>query len=109
MKESLSGIGLLRYRAGEKAEYVVIVDLSRGQVVSIEPYILGDAKSKWAWTQNAVTVTDPDGLSSYYELRKPAEARAPVARRDDNPFSFFGGGRRGGGRGGPGLFGWLFQ
>ncbi|MGA9267420.1 MAG: tetratricopeptide repeat protein, partial [Rhodomicrobium sp.] len=109
LKESLSGIGLLRYRAGEKAEYVVIIDLSRGQVVSIEPYILGDAKSKWAWTQNAVTVTDPDGLSSYYELRKPAEARAPVARRDDNPFSFFGGGRRGGGRGGPGLFGWLFQ
>ena len=50
-----------------------------------------------------------NGLSSYYELRKPAEARAPVARRDDNPFSFFGGGRRGGGRGGPGLFGWLFQ
>jgi tetratricopeptide (TPR) repeat protein len=109
LKESLSGIGLLRYRGGDKAEYVVIIDLSRGQVIGIEPYILGDAKSKWAWTQNAVTVTDPHGLASYYELRKPAEGRAPVARRDDNPFSFFGGGRRGGNRGGPGLFGWLFQ
>lgn len=108
LKDSLSGIGLLRYRAGEKAEYIVIIDLSRGQVVSLEPYIMGDAKSKWAWTQNAVTVTDPDGLSSYYELRKSADARAPVARRDDNPFSVFGGGRRGG-RSGPGLFGWLFQ
>jgi tetratricopeptide (TPR) repeat protein len=108
LKESLSGIGLLRYRAGEKTEYVVIIDLSRGQVVSIEPYIMGDAKSKWAWTQNAVTVTDPDGLASFYELRKPADARAPVARRDENPFSLFGGGRRGN-RGGPGLFGWLFQ
>ena len=94
MKESLSGIGLLRYRAGDKTEYVVIIDLSRGQVVSIEPYIMGDAKSKWAWTQNAVTVTDPDGLASFYELRKSADARAPVARRDENPFSFFGGRRR---------------
>jgi len=107
LKESLSGIGLLRYRSGEKQEYVAIIDLSRGQVVSIEPYIAGAAKSKWAWTQNAVTVTDPDGLASYYELRKAAEARAPLARRDDNPFSFFSG--RGRGRSGPGLFGWLFQ
>ncbi len=110
LKDSLSGIGLLRYRANEKTEYVVIIDLSRGQVVSIEPYILGDAKSKWAWTQNAVTVTDPDGLASFYELRKGVDPRASVARRDDNSFSVFGGGRRGGGRGGgPGLFGWLFQ
>jgi len=109
LKESLAGIGLLRYRTGGKTEYVVIIDLSRGQIVGIEPYIVGDAKSKWAWTQNAVTVTAPDGLSSFYELRKPADARGPVARRDDNPFSFFGGGRRSGRGGGPGLFGWLFQ
>ena len=76
LKESLSGIGLLRYRAGEKTEYVVIIDLSRGQVVSIEPYIMGDAKSKWAWTQNAVTVTDPDGLASFYELRKAGRRKS---------------------------------
>ena len=110
LRDTLSGIGLLRYRAGEKAEYVAIIDLSRGQVLSIEPYIMGETKSKWAWTQNAVTVTDPDGLASFYELRKGVDPRAPVARRDDNPFSFFGGGRRGGrSGGGPGLFGWIFQ
>ncbi len=104
LKETLSGIGLLRYRSGgKKFEYVAIIDLSRGQVAGIEPYIVGDAKSKWVWTQNAVTVTDVDGLSSYYELRR-ADVRS-MARRDDNPFNYFGGGRRRGG----GLFGWLFQ
>jgi tetratricopeptide (TPR) repeat protein len=113
LKDSLSGIGLLRYRSGdnkkgETHEYVAIVDLSRNQVISIEPYISGAAKSKWAWTQNAVTVTDTDGLSSYYELRKP-KVEVPVARRDDNPFSIFSGDRGNpGGRGG-GVLGWLFQ
>ncbi len=105
LKESLAGIGLLRYRSGDKKsgpyEYVAIIDLSRGQVISIEPYIVGEAKSKWVWTQNSVTVTDTDGLASYYELRK----ERPVARRDDNSFSLFGGR----GRGGPNLFGWLFR
>ncbi len=85
---------------------MVIIDLARGQVVSIEPYIVGEAKTKWAWTQNAVTVTDTDGLASYYELRK-ADNRAPAGGGYGN--SMWGGGRgRGGGRG-PGLFGWLFQ
>lgn len=109
LRDSLAGIGLLRYRAPDKKggafEYVAIIDLSRALTVSIEPYITGGAKSKWAWTQNSVTVTDIDGLSSYYELRKPREA--PVYRRDDSPFSMFGGrGRRGGGSG---IFGWFFQ
>ncbi len=102
LRDSLAGIGLLRYRAPDKKggafEYVAIIDLSRALAVSIEPYITGGAKSKWAWTQNSVTVTDIDGLPSYYELRKPKEA--PVYRRNDNPF--FGGRGRG-------LFGWFFQ
>jgi tetratricopeptide (TPR) repeat protein len=110
LKDSLAGVGLLRYRGWEKngaaREYVAIIDLSRSQIVSIEPYISGEGKSKWAWTPNAVTVTDVDGLSSYYELRKP-RSEVPM-RRDDGPFSFFGGGGRRGG-GGPGVFGWLFQ
>jgi tetratricopeptide (TPR) repeat protein len=106
LKDTLSGIGLLRYRSGDKKfEYVAIIDLSRGQVVGVEPYIVGDAKSKWVWTQNAVTVTDIDGLASYYELRRP-ETR-PTARRDDN--GYFGGGRRRWGGGGGGFFGWMFQ
>ncbi len=104
LKDTLAGIGLLRYRAPDKKggyyEYVAIIDLSRSLVVAIEPYITGGAKSKWAWTQLSVTVTDIDGLASYYELRKPRVE----PRRDDDPFSFFGGGR---GRGG-GLFG-LFR
>ena len=99
LKDSLAGIGLLRYRAQAKKggpyEYVAILDISRAQVLGIEPYIAGSAKSKWAWTQTSVTVTDMDGLSSVYELRKPA----PV-RRDDDPFAFFGRGGGGGGGGG---------
>jgi tetratricopeptide (TPR) repeat protein len=107
LKDSLAGIGLLRYRSGDKKggpyEYVAIIDLSRSQVVSIEPYIAGDTKSKWVWTPTAVTVTDSDGLSSYYELRKP---KIESVRRDDNPFSFFSGRRSGRD---PGIFGWFFR
>jgi tetratricopeptide (TPR) repeat protein len=106
LRDTLAGIGLLRYRSPNKKdgyyEYVAIIDLSRATVISIEPYITGDAKSKWAWTQNAVTVTDADGLSSYYELRKPRFET--TGRGDDNPFSAFGRGR-----GGRGLFGWIFR
>ncbi|KAI93971.1 hypothetical protein T281_13560 [Rhodomicrobium udaipurense JA643] len=117
LKETLAGIGLLRYRSGEKGgipyEYVAIIDLSRAQVAGIEPYITGDAKSKWAWTQYGVTVTDTDGLSSVYDLRKPRqEMPQQAARRDENPWStVFGGGGGGGGgrRGGPSIFGWLFR
>src|SRR5215469_8820239 len=107
LRDSLAGIGLLRYREPNKKggvyEYVAIIDLSRAAVVGIEPYIVGDVKSKWAWTQNSVTVTDVDGLASYYELRKPRIET--YARRDQNPFSFFGGGGRSRG-GGP--FGWFW-
>jgi tetratricopeptide (TPR) repeat protein len=111
LRDSLTGIGLLRYRAGERKgivfESVVIIDLVRGQAVSIEPYLRGDGKSQWAWTQNAVTVTDHEGLSSYYELKKPRLAEP----RNDDPFSFFSGRQtwRGGGGRGPGIFGWLFR
>ncbi|MBT3070177.1 tetratricopeptide repeat protein [Rhodomicrobium sp. Az07] len=113
LKDTLAGIGLLRYRSGEKGalphEYVAIIDLSRAQVAGIEPYITGDEKSKWAWTQYAVTVTDTDGLSSVYDLRKPRQ-EAPVAvRRDENPLSSVFGGGSGGRRGGPSILGWLFR
>ncbi len=111
LRDTLAGIGLLRYRElnkkGGAYEYVAIIDLSRSVIAGIEPYIVGTAKSKWAWTPNAVTVTDVDGLASYYELRKPKN-ESPLARREPNPFSFFGGGGRDRGRGG-GFFGWFGQ
>ncbi len=101
-KEGLGGIGLLRYRTpaknGGPYEYVAILDISRAQVLGIEPFIAGGAKSKWAWTQTSVTVTDMDGLSSYYELRKPT----PPVRHDDSPFGFFSHSGRS-----RGMFGWF--
>jgi hypothetical protein len=100
LKDSLAGIGLLRYRTPAKAggayHYVAILDVSRSQVLGVEPYIAGGAKSKWNWTQTSVTVTDMDGVASSYELRKPE----PVRRED--PFGW-GGGGGGGGRG------WFFR
>lgn len=113
LRDSLLGIGLLRYRAGQKKdaafEDVAIIDLYRGQVVTIEPYLRGELKSKWDWTPTAVTVTDHDGLASYYELRKPKVEAPRVA--NDNPFSWLTGrsGSRERSRGGPGIFGWFFQ
>ena len=48
MKDALSGIGLLRYYAGDfgdgeesSLEYVAIVDTRANKVVSIEPYSWG--------------------------------------------------------------------
>ena len=112
LKDSLAGIGLLRYRVPSKAggpyDYVAILDFSRSATVTIEPYIANGAKSKWAWTPNSVTVTDTDGLVSYYELRKPAQQ----PRQNDGSFSFFGGGGGGGRRGGGGgvpIIGWFFR
>lgn len=120
LKDWLSGIGLLRYKAGEKKgrvyESVAIIDLSRNQVVTIEPYIAGDAKAKWDWTQNTVTVTDFEGLASLYELKKAKPEERPQARvRQDDPWDIFGTqsrrGDRGYGRerGQSGIFGWIFR
>jgi tetratricopeptide (TPR) repeat protein len=103
-----SGIGLLRYFAGQspagkRYENVVIIDTAQSQVVTIEPYIWGDTKAKWDWTQTDVTVTDAEGISTAYNLRKPK----PVARPDDGFGSLFGDSR---GRGRQkGLFDWIFN
>ncbi len=116
LKEQLSGIGLLRYYAGQSSgnkrnEYVVIVDTTKNEVVSIEPYISGEAKARWDWTEYAVTVTDFEGIASAYELRKPK----PVATRryEDNPWGGgFGdwGSSRSRYNGPPkNLFDWLFR
>lgn len=116
LKDWLSSIGLLRYKAGTKDgkdfEYVAIVDLGGNKVVAIEPYVWGDHRSKWDWTQNTVTVTDPEGLASFYELRKPKPVAQPRVRENDREWGFFDEPRGGGGYRaprGPNLFDWLFR
>ena len=124
MKDSLSGIGLLRYYAGalgdganQELTYTAIVDLWANKIVSIEPYSWGANAAKWDWQAYSVVVTDPDGIANEIKLRKPKVR--PVAREDSGGgfFGPWGGGqapsqapprgRRGGGGGGGGLFGWF--
>jgi hypothetical protein len=125
LTDSLQGFGLLRYAAGQipsgagandRYELIVIVDLRKNHVVSIEPYIAGEAKAKWEWSQTTVTVTDAEGLTSVHELRPPPvvvqRPREPRPWYDDGGWGRssgrgYGGG--GGGGGGGGLFNWLFR
>jgi tetratricopeptide (TPR) repeat protein len=130
LKDALSGIGLLKYYAGDVGdgqdsglEYVAIIDTRANKVVSIEPHSWGQAAAQWNWQAVSVVVTDPDGNANEIQLRK-ARQRAPVARDDFWGFGRStetgaeaqgGGGRRaarrggGGGGGGGGMFDWLFR
>jgi hypothetical protein len=129
LTDSLQGFGLLRYAAGQvpnasatgdRYEFIVITDLRKNHVVSIEPYLGGEAKAKWEWSQTTVTITDAEGLSSTHELRPPPPPvvqRAPQPRErspyDDGWGRSAGRGQGwsggGGGGGGGGLFNWLFR
>lgn len=93
LKDALSGIGLLKYYAGDfsegqdsSLEYVAIVDTRANKVVSIEPHSWGQATAQWNWQAVSVVVTDPDGNANEIQLRKarpkPAVGTAPVARND---------------------------
>jgi len=127
LKDALSGIGLLKYYAGDfgdgqdsSLEYVAIVDTRANKVVSIEPHSWGPAAAQWNWQAVSVVVTDPDGNANEVQLRKVRQ-RAPVERDDFWGFgrSTDAGGeapqggrraaRRGGGGGGGGMFDWLFR
>jgi hypothetical protein len=119
MKDTLAGIGLLRYSAGGLGEgtdqelvYTAVVDLYANKVVSIEPYSWGTNTAKWNWQAYSVVVTDPDGNTNELKLRKPKPR--PVAREGGGLFGSWGGPpaappqrRRGGGGGGGGLFPWF--
>lgn len=98
LKKPFSGIGLLRYFAGnedgspeKRTEYVAIVDLWRNGVVAIEPYRKGERKAHWTWSQGNVVVTGPDGTRSVVKLRQPQRiatrkrkrAVMSARRRDD--------------------------
>jgi tetratricopeptide (TPR) repeat protein len=125
LKDALSGIGLLKYYAGDfgegddsSLEYVAILDTRANKVVSIEPHAWGSTPAQWNWQAVSVVVTDPDGNANEIQLRKVRQ-RAPAAGRDD----FWGferftesegepqgrrAARRSGGGGG-GMFDWLFR
>ncbi len=74
--ERYSGIGLLRYYAGEpgtsvlvRVEQVVIIDLKNARVIGVAPYLAGEDRAAWEWGDAAVTVTDPwDGSATTYQL-----------------------------------------
>jgi tetratricopeptide (TPR) repeat protein len=124
LKDALSGIGLLKYYAGDfgdgeesSLEYVAIVDTRANRVISVEPHSWGPNAAQWNWQAVSVVITDPDGNANEIQLRKVRQQKA--APRDD----FWGFARgesgeskrssrqRGGGgeSGGPGIFNWLFR
>jgi tetratricopeptide (TPR) repeat protein len=127
LKDALSGIGLLKYYAGDlgegedsSLEYVAIVDTRANKVISIEPHAWGSTPAQWNWQAVSVVVTDPDGNANEIQLRKARPK--PQAPRDD--FWSFDravegtpppeGGRRaarkgGEGGGNAGIFNWLFR
>ena len=131
LKDALSGIGLLKYYAGDfgdgqesSLEYVAIVDTRANKVISVEPHAWGASPAQWNWQAVSVVVTDPDGNKNEVQLRKVRQ-RAPVARDDfwgferaDTPpegrraarrGGGAGGGGGGGAGGGGGMFNWLFR
>jgi len=128
LKDALSGIGLLKYYAGDfgegedtSLEYVAIVDTRANKVISVEPHSWGPAAAQWNWQAVSVVVTDPDGNANEVQLRKvrqkapaprddfwgferpDASAAAPEGRRAARR----GGGGESGGTGG--MFNWLFR
>ena len=124
LRGALSGIGLLKYYAGNLVEdgdleYVIIVDTRANKVVSIEPERWGEKPATWTWQAVSVVVTDPDGHSNEVALRKARQKSTPVARSRNDGFR--GSNQttrkktrrragRGGDRGrGGSPFGWLFR
>jgi hypothetical protein len=130
LKDALTGIGLLKYYAGDfgdgqesSLEYVAIVDTRANKVISVEPHAWGSSPAQWNWQAVSVVVTDPDGNKNEVQLRKVRQ-RAPVARDDFWGFERSaeggapaegkratrrGGGAAGSGDSGGGMFNWLFR
>ena len=86
MKGYWKGIGLLRYFAGTTGEgenataleYTAIVNLKKVRLAAIEPHQWGAKKSKWKWGNGAVSIVDPDGMTSEVLLKK---RRPQIAKR----------------------------
>jgi len=128
LKDALSGIGLLKYYAGDfedgentSLEYVAIVDTRASKIVSIEPHSWGNDPAKWNWQTASVVVTAPDGNANEIMLRQQRQRAAPapvardfwgfqIPRTTAEPRAERRRARRGGeGGGGGNPFGWLFR
>jgi len=74
LHDSLRGVGLMHYYAGnsaegERLEYIAVVDIWAGKVLAIEPGRWGDRQAEWTWTGGSVVVTDPQGVPSRVQVR----------------------------------------
>lgn len=104
LQRALSGIGLLRYYAGDLSSddpesslvYVAIIDLRAGKVLATEPFQWGDKQAQWNWGGLTVAVTDPDGNTDQVRLRKPPPPPKPAKPARPRPFRH-------------GFFNWLFH
>lgn len=97
-KPPLKGIGVLRYYAGqvatkagaEELEQAAVIDLTAGQVVTVQLQRQGAHTSTWTWDDSKVTIASIDGVTEEYVLRaKPKEQiaqRRPEPRDDAGPF-----------------------
>jgi hypothetical protein len=111
MKGALTGIGLLRYDAGELSEgggqdlvYTAIVDLQANRVVATEPFSWGPSAAHWNWQSVAVVVTDPDGNTNEIQLRKPRTRSVAREQSESSRWRAPSPRRRGGGGGSDGFF-----
>jgi hypothetical protein len=101
-KPPFKGIGVLRYRAGrlgppeksEEIEMAVILDVTNGRIVSLEPYRVGQKLAVWTWEGGAVNVKGPDGITSEFKLRVPKQTKpvSTAARRPQTIESLLFGG-----------------
>jgi tetratricopeptide (TPR) repeat protein len=77
---TLRGIGLLHYYAGaspagERLEYIAVIDLWAKKLIAIEPGRWGELQAQWSWSDSGVVVVDPQGVPSRVEVREGAQTR----------------------------------
>ena len=56
---------------GERMVYAAIIDLKKARLAALEPVSWGEKLAKWKWGNGVVSITDPDGMVSEVQLRKP--------------------------------------
>ena len=86
LHDSLRGVGLMHYYAGnsaegERLEYIAIVDTWAGRLIAIEPGRWGERQAEWTWTDRTVVVTDPQGVPSRVQVRDGAQVHYATYNR----------------------------